>query len=687
MGYNELMFQKPNKIFLSIALFFFVIYGLSTTPHLTGIADADELAATSYFLSVPHPPGFPLFTLVGNIGINIFNLITNPAHAANLLSAVYGALANSILFLVFVALFKQTKEAVIATLIFGLSFFIWNYSTIYEITTFTYLLAAFTLYLAQRWHDSSSTKFFFATWITAGILLSHYHLAFLIFPALLWLLLSKKSYSPIKTIYGISLLFLSFAISSLSLFLLKTDRLISWDLISTPQGLWHHLTRQDYQGVDVETGNTYQNAFAVPNLIDQKSLTSIIDYFKTIISHFGVPTFILIILGAIYLKKQNPSLLTYICLLIFFTGPVLVTYIETASYSFQLNLLNGIAERQYLLGQLSLSFLIVPGLLFLKHRLNNKSLLHVIGFSLVIFQIVSNHNLLFNKFDRNFNYNLQKQKLLLAPQDSLIICSTDIDCYTLWYLSRIEQVRTDISVVSHVPVYSSNYLSLRPSVYPFSQSDNPAYLILLIAHNFNRRPIYFTSGIGFYDKYFGLEDGPFYLVPELNMFRLSAELPSDILHQPQTVNPLLINHRARYSLGIIEAISNNLAYSGYLSLKYNQPDTANLFLNEAYSLDPANSQALELINYQQEIIPQILVNQSKFEVDQLISQAETAIANSELDQANNLYLRALLLDAHNPNTLKQIQQYYSSQQDHQMVDLVDQLLIYNNQAPDKNTEI
>ena len=92
---------KLNRIIASIVLAIsFMVYFLTMAPTVS-YWDCGEFIATSYILGVPHPPGSPLYLLLGRI----FSMIpTNPdiAFRVNIISPIVSAVACMLLYLIIV---------------------------------------------------------------------------------------------------------------------------------------------------------------------------------------------------------------------------------------------------------------------------------------------------------------------------------------------------------------------------------------------------------------------------------------------------------------------------------------------------------------------------------------------------------------------------------------------------------
>ena len=91
-------FYKYNKIFgLSVGIFSFIIYSLTVEPTAS-YWDCAEYISTSAKLQIGHPPGAPLFQMLGAI-FSIFALESNQiAYAINMMSVFSSSLTIMFLF-------------------------------------------------------------------------------------------------------------------------------------------------------------------------------------------------------------------------------------------------------------------------------------------------------------------------------------------------------------------------------------------------------------------------------------------------------------------------------------------------------------------------------------------------------------------------------------------------------------
>lgn len=136
------------------------LYTASTSPDVLP-ADAGEFQYAATFLGVAHPPGYPLYTMVGHLFIRLFPWGT-PAYRLNLLSALLAA-ATLLLLGRAVRIWARRLGAqpplalaagLIAALTLGSATTFWAQATIANIRMPTAFFAALALYALARLADA-----------------------------------------------------------------------------------------------------------------------------------------------------------------------------------------------------------------------------------------------------------------------------------------------------------------------------------------------------------------------------------------------------------------------------------------------------------------------------------------------------------------------------------------------------
>lgn len=111
--------------------------------------DSLEFPLASYRLAIIHPTGYPLYTLLGKL----FTLVSwgNAAWAVNLLSAVAGALAVALVYLVARELAARRLPALLGAVALAVSPVFWSQAVVAEVYTLHSVFVAALLWLVLRW--------------------------------------------------------------------------------------------------------------------------------------------------------------------------------------------------------------------------------------------------------------------------------------------------------------------------------------------------------------------------------------------------------------------------------------------------------------------------------------------------------------------------------------------------------
>lgn len=178
-----------------VATALFVLYA-ATAPRSVALEDDGLFILSSYFLGIEHPPGYPLFTLIGHLFTYLpFGSVAYRVHLA---SAMFGALSCGAAWLCARALVAGRLPAYLAALGLGVSPVFWSQAIIaevYTLNTFFFLSLVFIGLLAcpPSGQDAASPQHSrLLPWMALvfGLSLSnHYPLMLLAAPAfvvLLW---------------------------------------------------------------------------------------------------------------------------------------------------------------------------------------------------------------------------------------------------------------------------------------------------------------------------------------------------------------------------------------------------------------------------------------------------------------------------------------------------------------------
>lgn len=147
----------PYRVAAIVGVAVLALYVLTLAPS-TAMWDTSEYMTAAYTLGLPHPPGNPLFVLIGRV-FSILPIAPSVAIRINLLAAICSAVAASMWFLVtddvcreWLDGWKRRVTAVAAALLGATAFTVWNQSVVNE-KVYTVSLAGIAIvsWLILRW--------------------------------------------------------------------------------------------------------------------------------------------------------------------------------------------------------------------------------------------------------------------------------------------------------------------------------------------------------------------------------------------------------------------------------------------------------------------------------------------------------------------------------------------------------
>jgi len=164
-------YQRWNRILAGVVfLFSFIIYFTTMAPTVS-FWDCGEFIATSYSLGVPHPPGSPLFLIIGRL-FSMLPLSSDIAFRVNIISPIISALANMLLYLIIVKVIVHWRKsinnmndvivafggALVGALVFAFTDSHWFNAVEAEVYAMSTFFTAIVVWLILHWSERAEEK-------------------------------------------------------------------------------------------------------------------------------------------------------------------------------------------------------------------------------------------------------------------------------------------------------------------------------------------------------------------------------------------------------------------------------------------------------------------------------------------------------------------------------------------------
>ena len=175
----------------SIAGLALLLYYLTAARDIV-VGDTPELITAAVTLGVPHPPGYPLFTILGHFfSLSRFGPIP---FRVNLLSVLCGALTVGVVFLTAQRLCKNRVAAAAAALFLAISPVFWRWSLVAETFSLNNLLASLLIYFLGTWRDEPERRFaLVAVFFVGGLACTNHQTIVFLAPAVFYVLWGQRA--------------------------------------------------------------------------------------------------------------------------------------------------------------------------------------------------------------------------------------------------------------------------------------------------------------------------------------------------------------------------------------------------------------------------------------------------------------------------------------------------------------
>ncbi|MFO7841231.1 MAG: DUF2723 domain-containing protein [Fidelibacterota bacterium] len=217
--------KQANKLKLGFGLaslfFSFIVYFLTVAPTVS-FWDCGEFIACAYTMAVPHPPGAPMFLLIGRI-FSMIPFSSDIAYRTNMLSVITSAAAILFLYYTIILLIKRFYEnsgkkinqfiiyfsAFLGAMAFAFSDTQWFNAVETEVYGLSTLLTAITVWLVLKWdaadtHGAHGERYLLFLFYIIGIGVGVHLLNILAIPFIALIIYFRYSKFHIKSFLGVT---------------------------------------------------------------------------------------------------------------------------------------------------------------------------------------------------------------------------------------------------------------------------------------------------------------------------------------------------------------------------------------------------------------------------------------------------------------------------------------------------
>lgn len=517
--------------------------------------DSGELVVACKDPGVAHPPGFPLYVLIGHLFTKL--PFQNLAMCVNFMSAFFGALTCTVTFFTMRLLLPERNNltlfvSIVAALAFGFSYSLANWATVTEVYTLSIFLVALVFLFMIKWIKTGKSIWIYLAAFSYGLGLANHHITMVVSatPFILFIGITYKGFDFVlsKNLF-VSIVIIFITSSILYSFLVVTsnaDPYLNWGEPKDFDRLMYHFTGRQYY--------VFLSSEKTPVEVGKNLEMAITAYFQ----QFTVFGLAILVPGIWFLWKKDSKFLVGGIIVIVFT------------YLYRINMDYGSDGAPDWLGYLLPAFFVTAlwigyGVYAIFQAVKKDKLLYYGSFVVFLMFPVAVLMIFYKANDRSKFFvarDFAMNALQEVEPNSIIITDRWLLHSPIMYLQHCENVKKDVLAIdysffqnrswyfTHLEKYHKEfYLTIEKEALVFSQLlenwrkellTDPAkeltepfkkILNALISRNINNRPIYITTSVIDHFKNFQINVGD--IVPRGLLFRLYPAKTNDV---PQLIN-------------------------------------------------------------------------------------------------------------------------------------------------------
>jgi len=526
-----------------------IVY-LTTTCRSIWIGDSGEFSLALKTLGICHPPGYPLFTLLGRFFL-MFMPFWRVKFAANIFNVLVAAGAVVAVYYLF-RKYLSITGAFIISLLWAFSALFWGETAGVEVYPLNILLIALTLIAAESSHRH---RWIITTYLF-GLALTNHPTALAILPVLIYLFIKSKAYKNGRLYLPMAIAIIVAGTMYFYLPIRSSQQpLADWGNPTNIAAMINHMTLEQYRGW-------------ISNSWDNIAYTLRLFYYSLAKSWHWLG--ILVALAGIAIGLMKYRVRTISALLMLIALLLLSSSHQALNY-----------EPFYLPAMLAILFLIGNILTWLERSLKGKIwiyALYFIGFAAGFYLLVCNYH----EADKS-SYTLSEdysKSILDTANEGILLTAGDINSFTTLYLRYIENYRPNVDVYDRsirLTALADRARSLTGRAYPDYYSARAALLnaskqrIFLAKNGYAYEPEWLNINVPYYS------DGILYSInvqpqttPKVLEYPFDYE-PGDVLSRQLLINLDLARGETALKEAPYDTSAADIAYNLAFSRLQDEP--------------------------------------------------------------------------------------------------------------------
>lgn len=187
---NKRDYYKDSIIGIGILIVTMSVYILTMAPTVH-FGDSGELTVAAYDLGIAHPPGYPLYLLLGKLFMLIIP-IGDMAFRMNLMSVCFAAITAVLIYGIMRLLLRGFIIPVLTTVSAVFTTTFWSQAVVTEVYTMAAAFLCLLIFLTVLWDRLRSRPILWALAASAGFAMTHHVIIALFFPVILIYILVKQ---------------------------------------------------------------------------------------------------------------------------------------------------------------------------------------------------------------------------------------------------------------------------------------------------------------------------------------------------------------------------------------------------------------------------------------------------------------------------------------------------------------